>query len=242
MNRAAVALLIPGLVVACTSLTGLSDPPPADGGDGGSDDGGGGDSGGGGGDCKLPNATATLDNGVCAIRSCNPGYKDCKGGPVDGCESYVLGGDVDNCGDCGKPCTRTNAAASCDTGGTCTMGACTPGHGDCNKNPADGCETAVGASDVANCGACGNACLLAQDCNTGKCENHSVTCASPGVTCKQASCTIPGRFAVTADIVVDLMNNRRLWQRAVNAARPIRLMLLTRSAGGWWTKFAHFVS
>jgi hypothetical protein len=154
---------------------------------------------------------------VCTIRSCNPGYKDCRGGPADGCETYVLGGDLADCGDCGKPCAPANAAASCDTGGTCTMGACKANFGDCNTNPTDGCETALDGTDVAHCGACNKACLLAQDCAVGKCTDHTVTCTTPGVTCKQSACSIPGRYAVTTDVVVDLMNGRRLWQRAVQA-------------------------
>jgi hypothetical protein len=45
---------------------------------------------------------------------------------------------------------------------------CTGGFDDCDKNPANGCETDLGAS-AANCGACGHDCL-GGGCQSGKCQ------------------------------------------------------------------------
>jgi hypothetical protein len=75
-----------------------------------------------------------------------------------------------------NPCpTYPNATA------TCMSGACAPscaaGWGDCDKNAANGCETAT-INDVANCGGCGQACAPL--------PNASVKCT--GTTCGLASC------------------------------------------------------
>ncbi len=54
----------------------------------------------------------------------------------------------------------------------CDAGNCPPGQGDCNDNPADGCETDT-FSDIDNCGWCGHACSFANasaQCNSGMCE------------------------------------------------------------------------
>ncbi len=207
-----------GLASACTSLSGLSEPGPVatDGGADGSE-GGGETPVEGGAACTRPNATAEMVDGVCTVRACNPGYKDCRGGPADGCETFVRGGDLANCGDCALACVAPHAQVACDTGGTCTMGACAAGYGDCNKTAADGCETSLLSSDPAHCGACSKACLLAQSCATGACGDDTVTCSSNGVACAQASCNQAGRYAVTTDVVVDLQNGRRLWQRGLQA-------------------------
>src|SRR5262249_49801790 len=37
--------------------------------------------------CSLPHATAVCAGGGCVVASCNTGYGDCNGSPVDGCET-----------------------------------------------------------------------------------------------------------------------------------------------------------
>ena len=219
MRAAPAVFSVLGVVAlgsACTSLSGLSGPDTGDGG-GGDDAGAESAAADGGGACTLPNATAEVTGGVCTVRACNPGYKDCHGGPADGCETFVQGGDLANCGDCAKPCAADHAQVSCDTGGTCTMGTCAAGFGDCNKNAGDGCETSIMGSDPAHCGSCTKACLVAQSCDAGACGDDTVTCSSAGVKCVQASCNQAGRYGVTADVVVDLQNGRRMWQRVLQA-------------------------
>jgi hypothetical protein len=158
--------------------------------------------------CSYANAAASCASATCSMGACNTGYKDCKNGPSDGCETYVSGADVNNCGDCFQQCSYANASAACHSG-TCAMGACTFGYGDCKNGPADGCETLVNGSDTSNCGSCGHACLIAQSCSTGTCTNNAPNCVSG---C-DSNCTSPGRFAVDGNIVVDLQNGRKLWQR-----------------------------
>jgi hypothetical protein len=55
---------------------------------------------------------------------------------------------------------------------TCAAGACgstcDAGRGDCDANAANGCE-AVFATDNANCGVCGKACVAPQTCKAGVC-------------------------------------------------------------------------
>jgi hypothetical protein len=57
------------------------------------------------------------------------------------------------------------------------MGACNAGFADCDRNPADGCE--VDITTDANCGACGNACTVAETCSGGAC----VACAAGSADC-----------------------------------------------------------
>ncbi len=100
--------------------------------------------------------------------SCSATQKLCAGkcvasdDPANGC------GNVD-CTPCAAP--GANATSAC-VSGACSN-TCAAGFDDCDSNPANGCEAKVD-SDVANCGACGNACGSANTgsaptCQAGKC-------------------------------------------------------------------------
>lgn len=58
-------------------------------------------------------------------------------------------------GTCAQCCSDSDCPANviCNTG---TCAGCKPGFGDCNNNPADGCETPLNSNG--NCGSCGNSC------------------------------------------------------------------------------------
>ena len=99
---------------------------------------------------------------------CPGGLSNCSGNCVD------LVNDPQHCGACDTPCDYPNAAGSC-AASTCSMGACDGGFGDCNANPADGCEVALG--DVDNCSACGDACSYA---------NGTASCGALG--CALSAC------------------------------------------------------
>jgi hypothetical protein len=93
----------------------------------------------------------------CTMRDCEPlmcdeGEADCDGDATNGCEA-TLETDAMNCGACGYVCGVPNATAACDAG-QCTVATCDAGYGDCNGNPVDGCEAAVGA------GGCESLCSL----------------------------------------------------------------------------------
>lgn len=107
--------------------------------------------------------------GACDL-SCNGGTVQC------GAACTTLAYDPKNCGGCGLACfAGANALGFCVEG---KCGAqCNGGFGDCNANPADGCETAL--SSVAHCGACGKACTLA---------NAQPACM--GASCVVATCNV----------------------------------------------------
>jgi len=119
--------------------------------------------------CSGGNAVWTCMNSSCAIANCKPGFMDCNMMPNDGCEAN-LSSDIKNCGMCGKSCAAQNAVVACMNGG-CVVTGCVMGFADCNKQIGDGCEINI-ASDVNNCGGCGNVCNLANAqaaCIAGKC-------------------------------------------------------------------------
>jgi len=82
---------------------------------------------------------------------------------------------VTQCGACGNDCTTLANTANqvCDTSGAgpqCGYD-CSEGFADCNTDPADGCEVALGTVD--NCSDCGDSCLAANasasTCDAGSC-------------------------------------------------------------------------
>ena len=62
---------------------------------------------------NRPNSIPVCTAGICGF-ICSPGFRDCDGIPVNGCETNI-NTDEDNCGNCGVNC---NPFQSC-TGGTC---------------------------------------------------------------------------------------------------------------------------
>ena len=126
--------------------------------------------------CPGPaNVQVNCNAGQCSIGGCKFGFFDCNGNAGDGCE-VSLQTDAKNCGACGNVCMGMgqNAVAAC-AGGNCTL-ACNQGFGDCDNNPANGCEKDMRA-DVNNCGACGNVCPNnAPVCSGGKCTNIVKSC------------------------------------------------------------------
>lgn len=103
--------------------------------------------------CPANGGIAVCKGGACGISSCNAGFADCDGDPND-CETDVT--TTASCGYCGNACQLANASARCEDG-TCRIASCNAGFADCDGNAANGCETNL-ASDLANCGACGQRC------------------------------------------------------------------------------------
>ncbi len=96
------------------------------------------------GDCNsicpnLAHAVSGCQDGNCVIASCQAGWDNCDGNPANGCETDIYT-NVNHCGYCNHVCTFPHAAATC-VGGNCTLGACDSGYGNCDGNPANGCET-----------------------------------------------------------------------------------------------------
>jgi len=107
--------------------------------------------------CPAINGTPSCVNGACQI-TCDPGYRNCNGSSVDGCEVSVQN-DPSNCGNCGTVCSSNHIPTPTCSGGVCN-GACAPGFQDCDANKqANGCEVST-SNDVNNCGGCGLVCSL----------------------------------------------------------------------------------
>ena len=107
--------------------------------------------------------TGQLCQPLGATTVCAPGCRDdarCGGGESRCCGGQCVdtSGDAAHCGGCTTACLGPRRAGAC-VAGACTLGACQPGWGDCNADPADGCETNLGV-DTGSCGACGAACAL----------------------------------------------------------------------------------
>jgi hypothetical protein len=107
------------------------------------------------------NASATpCVSSTCTIGACNAAYANCDGMAANGCE-VSTGSDPSNCGACGNACpTHANAAPVC-VDGACGF-SCAPGYGDCNSDPADGCEEPLNVDG--NCGTCGEFCIGGSMC------------------------------------------------------------------------------
>ncbi len=54
--------------------------------------------------CSFSGTNAFCNNGTCDWRDCNPGYFNCDGNRMNGCERN-LQSDSSNCGSCGRVCT-----------------------------------------------------------------------------------------------------------------------------------------
>lgn len=136
--------------------------------------------------CTIANGTPKCDEGSCEVKSCSGTFRDCDGDPKTGCEINVAT-SAGNCGACGTNCNvkYPHATATCSLS-VCSAPICAGGYGDCNLNPADGCESNV-LADPANCGGCGNVCstsgsahVSSNACTSGSCNPK---CAGSYLTC-----------------------------------------------------------
>jgi hypothetical protein len=116
--------------------------------------------------CNLPNASATCVGGTCQIAACFPGFANCNGSPVDGCETNTTN-SATNCGGCGAACQVNNNTPVCINSG-CSVGTCNTGFANCSGTAATGCETNITTNT--NCGGCGNVCAAGTTCQNGACR------------------------------------------------------------------------
>ncbi len=67
---------------------------------------------------QVDHGTASCLDGRCQSTSCETGYMDCNEDGRDGCEVYVDGSDVNNCGYCGQGCEDppSNGVGICQNG------------------------------------------------------------------------------------------------------------------------------
>jgi len=114
------------------------------------------------------NASVMCQGGRC-VPLCFPGFGDCDNAPSNGCEVALLASAF-NCGGCSRGCSMNHASPRCDTG-RCLL-TCDPGWGNCDGDPANGCEVNI-LTSAEHCGGCGTACYA---------PNHN------GVRCESGAC------------------------------------------------------
>ena len=117
--------------------------------------------------CSVLNAIPGCDGTDCTVAMCNPGFANCDGSPLNGCETSTTTNA--NCGGCGAVCSPAHGVGECSTG-SCRIASCGNGWEDCDGDPSNGCETNM--RTLTNCGGCGIPCSLAggtASCATGIC-------------------------------------------------------------------------
>lgn len=111
--------------------------------------------------CSYPNARAECSpSGACSLVGCLPGFADCDGRNVNGCETNT--NEAANCGACDNRCPAGVRCINgrCDTCAPSEQWCAIVGSGMCT--PPD---------DARNCGTCGNACAATTRCVMGRCVN-----------------------------------------------------------------------
>jgi hypothetical protein len=115
------------------------------------------------------------DGGFTCVAACGEGTTECAGACVDLTSSPL------RCGGCATRCLApANAIATC-VASTCGF-SCDDGFGDCDGDPANGCESSL--RELAHCGSCGNPCArdgAVVTCTRGMCE--TLGCASTRADC-----------------------------------------------------------
>lgn len=120
-----------------------------------------------------PNAAAACETGACGLR-CDADFGDCDGLPENGCETAL--NTSRDCGACGAACSVDGGASVC-LGGVCQIDRCPSGTGDCDGDPANGCEVAL--DTLTDCGAC-----------DVPCGHHHATASCDGFVCHVLSCEL----------------------------------------------------
>jgi len=109
-----------------------------------------------------------------------------EGMDVCGGQCIPIGDDPRNCGGCGRVCQFANASEPGCALGSCVLGTCDRGFGDCNADPLDGCEYRLGT--LAHCRACGDACAFAHA--GARCEPEAAGCAMGNCEAGWADCNL----------------------------------------------------
>ncbi|MBL8685464.1 MAG: hypothetical protein JNK05_40185 [Myxococcales bacterium] len=142
--------------------------------------------------CSFANGSASCTAGSCALAGCTTGFGNCDGNMTNGCETPL--NSTTHCGMCSRACAVANGAATCASG-TCQVASCNGGFGNCDGNPANGCETNT-TNTPAHCSNCGNGCPSR--------ANASTTCSSStcGFSCTSgfADCNSNGADGCEANL------------------------------------------
>jgi hypothetical protein len=136
--------------------------------------------------CPTAVGTPACFDGVCGVSTCSDPRAECDGNDATVCETDLTD-DPNNCGACGTECYYPHASGTC-VNRACRLDACEPGWDDCDDDPNNGCETALGT--VRDCAACGNACTNAHGATACAGSPNSFAC-SPSCSVGWLSCTNP---------------------------------------------------
>jgi hypothetical protein len=101
--------------------------------------------------------------GSCGV-ACDGALTKCGSGAAAYCT--LTDDDPDNCGSCGHSCTPLHADNKACAQGACGYHQCDTGWGDCDQDPANGCETCLVCS-LENCGGCGITCNAVHTADLG---------------------------------------------------------------------------
>ena len=150
------------------------------------------------GDCETVcpagvNAAAACSLSACTY-ACDSDYDDCDGAATAGCEQSLH--TLEHCGTCTVTCGPAHATGTCATG-SCGLDFCDDRWGDCNVDPADGCELAL--TSLTNCGACGTTCSVTR--GTPTCAG--ATCAVESCDMGWGDCNSLGSDGCEADLTTD---------------------------------------
>jgi len=104
-------------------------------------------------------------DGVIAARDCNDNDPAIRPGAIELCDG--VDNNCDGQIDERVEVTINNGIGSCKAGKVSVL-SCSKGFDDCDKDPANGCETDI-YNDNQNCGSCGNACTAIEICRLGIC-------------------------------------------------------------------------
>jgi hypothetical protein len=103
--------------------------------------------------CTFAHGIGSCSASACLLSACEPLWSDCDMDSTTGCETPLY--TATDCGSCGSSCVAAVAVTSCVTG-DCIIDECFGEYGDCDGEPATGCEADL--ASAATCGACTTSC------------------------------------------------------------------------------------
>lgn len=118
---------------------------------------------------ENPGAAECIDadkDGVVAAKDCNDNDESIRPGAIEICDGVDnnCNGEIDEM----STVSIQNGTGSCQSGKVSKVLMCNKGFADCDRDPANGCETDI-YNDNDNCGGCGNTCAPLERCILGIC-------------------------------------------------------------------------
>lgn len=147
--------------------------------------------------CRQGDHAAALCIASTCSLECAGGYGDCDNNPANGCETPTTVA-VDHCGACGHACPTGPHATTACVSGMCAV-TCETGYGDCDHDPATGCESDF--ATPASCGACGVTCAMGQVCHMGVCatSRHGAFVYAPNAAVVRVYSPTANRVRIALD-------------------------------------------